>query len=190
VLRRPVEPKQYAAHDYRRLLDEHGMLCSMSRKGNCWDNAPMESFFSSLKTELDDDPFETRQAARTAFFGFLEGFYNRQRGTQHSVTSHQIRRNRSQQPRRQTRVHKNGGRPELCRTKPRMYRRRTTQNRWPRGLYFSSVQRRAHAAREAHDSRGTEPRDELASHRVCDITRSGATPSSAVDRDALLSCPA
>jgi putative transposase len=35
---------QYAAHDYRRLLDEHGMLCSMSRKGDCWDNAPMESF--------------------------------------------------------------------------------------------------------------------------------------------------
>jgi putative transposase len=79
VLRRPVEPKQYAAHDYRRLLDEHGMLCSMSRKGDCWDNAPMESFFSSLKTELDDGPFETRQAARTALFGFLEGFYNRQR---------------------------------------------------------------------------------------------------------------
>jgi putative transposase len=70
---------QYAAHDYRRLLDEHGMLCSMSRKGDCWDNAPMESFFGSLKTELDDGPFETRQAARTALFGFLEGFYNRQR---------------------------------------------------------------------------------------------------------------
>jgi putative transposase len=55
------------------------MLCSMSRKGDCWDNAPMESFFGSLKTELDDGPFETRQAARTALFGFLEGFYNRQR---------------------------------------------------------------------------------------------------------------
>jgi putative transposase len=70
---------QYAAHDYRRLLDVHGMLCSMSRKGDCWDNAPMESFFGSLKTELDDGPFETRQAARTALFGFIEGFYNRQR---------------------------------------------------------------------------------------------------------------
>jgi putative transposase len=70
---------QYAANDYRRLLDEHGMLCSMSRKGDCWDNAPMESFFSSLKTELDDGPFETREVARTALFGFLEGFYNRQR---------------------------------------------------------------------------------------------------------------
>jgi putative transposase len=70
---------QYAAHDYRRLLDEHGMLCSMSRKGDCWDNAPMESFFGSLKTELDDGPYDTRQAARTALFRFIEGFYNRQR---------------------------------------------------------------------------------------------------------------
>ena len=71
---------QYAAHDYRRLLAKHGMLCSMSRKGNCWDNAPMESFFGSLKTELEEDgPFETRQAARSALFEFIEGFYNRQR---------------------------------------------------------------------------------------------------------------
>lgn len=71
---------QFAAHDYRRVLDAHGMRCSMSRKGDCWDNAPMESFFGSLKTELDGDgPFETRQAARTALFGFIESFYNRQR---------------------------------------------------------------------------------------------------------------
>jgi len=56
------------------------MSCSMSRKGDCWDNAPMESFFGSLKTELDSDgPFETRQAARSVLFGFIEGFYNRQR---------------------------------------------------------------------------------------------------------------
>jgi len=79
-LRRPVEPGQYAAHEYRRVLDQHGMSCSMSRKGDCWDNAPMESFFGSLKTELDSDgPFETRQAARSVLFGFIEGFYNRQR---------------------------------------------------------------------------------------------------------------
>jgi putative transposase len=70
---------QYAAHAYRRLLDEHGMLCSMSRKGDCWDNAPMESFFGSMKTELEDGPYETRQAAKTALFGFIEGFYNRHR---------------------------------------------------------------------------------------------------------------
>ncbi len=71
---------QYAAHAYRRVLDEHGMRCSMSRKGNCWDNAPMESFFGSLKTELDGDgPFDTRQAARTALFRAIEGWHNRQR---------------------------------------------------------------------------------------------------------------
>jgi len=80
VLRRPLESAQYAAHEYRRLLDTHGMLCSMSRKGNCWDNAPMESFFGSLKTELDDDGvYNTRQAARNAIFSFIEGFYNRER---------------------------------------------------------------------------------------------------------------
>jgi putative transposase len=56
------------------------MLCSMSRKGDCWDNAPMESFFGSMKTERDDDTvFETRQAATNAVFSFIEGFYNRQR---------------------------------------------------------------------------------------------------------------
>jgi putative transposase len=71
---------QYAAHAYRRLLDKHSMLCSMSRKGDCWDNAPMESFFGSMKTELDDGTVpETRQAAKNAVFSFIEGFYNRQR---------------------------------------------------------------------------------------------------------------
>ncbi len=56
------------------------MLCSMSRKGDCWDNAPMESFFGSMKTELGDgQSFQTRQAARNAVFAFIEGFYNRRR---------------------------------------------------------------------------------------------------------------
>jgi transposase InsO family protein len=65
---------QYAARTYRRLLDQHGMLCSMSRKGDCWDNAPMESFFGSMKTELDDGSrFETHQAAKNAVFAFIEG---------------------------------------------------------------------------------------------------------------------
>jgi putative transposase len=71
---------QYAARAYRSLLEEHSMLCSMSRKGDCWDNAPMESFFGSMKTELEDGTvFETRQAAKNALFSFIEGFYNRQR---------------------------------------------------------------------------------------------------------------
>jgi putative transposase len=71
---------QFAARAYRRVLDNNGMLCSMSRKGDCWDNAPMESFFGSMKTELGDDTmFETRQGAKRAIFGFIEAFYNRQR---------------------------------------------------------------------------------------------------------------
>lgn len=71
---------QHAAHAYRRLLDEHGMVCSMSRKGDCCGNAPMEGFLGSLKTELEQDgPFPTRQAARAALFGFIEGFCNHQR---------------------------------------------------------------------------------------------------------------
>jgi len=45
-----LESTQYAAHEYRRVLDQHGMRCSMSRKGDCWDNAPMESFFGSLNS--------------------------------------------------------------------------------------------------------------------------------------------
>ena len=56
---------QYAARAYRILLEEHSMLCSMSRKGDCLDNAPMESFFGSMKTELEDGTtLETRQAAK------------------------------------------------------------------------------------------------------------------------------
>jgi putative transposase len=58
---------QYAARAYRRVLDNNGMLCSMSRNGDCWDNAPMESFFGSMKTELGDDTvFETRNEAKVA----------------------------------------------------------------------------------------------------------------------------
>ena len=71
---------QYAAHDYRRQLARHGMLCSMSRKGDCWDNVPMESFFGSLKIELEEDgPFPAGQAARSALFTFIEAFYSRTR---------------------------------------------------------------------------------------------------------------
>ncbi|MFC0389394.1 integrase core domain-containing protein, partial [Muricoccus vinaceus] len=67
-------------HDDRRLLAKHGMLCPMSRKGDCWNNAPMESFLGSLETEFEEDgPFPTRQAARSTLFAFIEGFYNRQR---------------------------------------------------------------------------------------------------------------
>lgn len=67
---------QYAAHGYRRRLEEHGMLCSMSRKGDCWDNAPMESFYATLKGELvEERDYLTREHARADVFQYLEGFY-------------------------------------------------------------------------------------------------------------------
>jgi len=71
---------QYAAHAYRRLLAGHGMRCSMSRKADCWDNAPMESFYATLKGELvEQRDYLTRDEARADIFQFLEGWYNRRR---------------------------------------------------------------------------------------------------------------
>jgi len=71
---------QYCAHDYRRLLTQFGMRCSMSRKGNCYDNAPMESFWGTLKTELvHHQRYETRGQARNEITEYIEIFYNRQR---------------------------------------------------------------------------------------------------------------
>jgi putative transposase len=71
---------QYASEHYQRLLAEHGIACSMSRKADCWDNAPMESFFASLKKELvHDADFATRAEARAALFEYIEVFYNGQR---------------------------------------------------------------------------------------------------------------
>ncbi|GEN11436.1 hypothetical protein MFU01_64730 [Myxococcus fulvus] len=71
---------QYASEDYRQLLEERGIECSMSRKGNCWDNAVAESFFSTLKQELVYlTRFETRAAAKGALFEYIEVFYNRKR---------------------------------------------------------------------------------------------------------------
>ena len=70
----------YAAADYRKLLDTHGIRQSMSRKGDCWDNAPMESFFHTLKTELVmHRDYHSREEARTDVFEYIEVFYNRQR---------------------------------------------------------------------------------------------------------------
>lgn len=71
---------QYAAGEFQRLLSESGMICSMSRKGDCWDNAPMESFFATLKAELvNREQFKTRQEAKAKIFEYIEVFYNRQR---------------------------------------------------------------------------------------------------------------
>jgi putative transposase len=71
---------QYASHTYQKLLKNYGIVCSMSRKGNCWDNAVVESFFHSLKTELIFfEDFQTRQEARAKIFEWIEVFYNKQR---------------------------------------------------------------------------------------------------------------
>ena len=71
---------QYASHDYRQALKAAGLVASMSRKGNCYDNAAMESFWSTLKLELVyRRDFVTRSQARTQIFDYIESFYNRQR---------------------------------------------------------------------------------------------------------------
>ena len=71
---------QYASEDYRRLLKSNGVQQSMSRKGNCYDNAPVESFFDSLKTEeVADRVYRTRREATGSIVDYLERFYNRRR---------------------------------------------------------------------------------------------------------------
>ena len=71
---------QYCAWHYRELLQTHGIVQSMSRKGDCWDNAPMESFFKTLKVEeVYQRRYATRDEARKSIFEYIEIFYNRQR---------------------------------------------------------------------------------------------------------------
>jgi len=71
---------QYCAHEYRKLLDQFGIKTSMSRKGNCYDNAPMESFWGTLKNELVHHcRYRTRQQAIREITEYIEVFYNRQR---------------------------------------------------------------------------------------------------------------
>lgn len=71
---------QYASDSFQTLLKQHDFRCSMSRKGNCWDNAPSESFFHTLKTELVyHEDFQTREEAKRAIFEYIEVFYNRER---------------------------------------------------------------------------------------------------------------
>jgi len=72
--------KEYYAGDYQALLKTNDLICSMSRKGNCYDNATMESFFHSLKVEqVHHDDYHTRDEARSVIFDYIEVFYNRQR---------------------------------------------------------------------------------------------------------------
>ena len=79
---------QYACEQYQQLLADHGIEVSMSRTGNCHDNAVMESFFGTLKTELIyHEQYTTRQQARSSIFEYIEVFYNRQR--RHSAIGYQ-----------------------------------------------------------------------------------------------------
>jgi putative transposase len=75
----------YASDDYQTLLDARGIVCSMSRRGNCYDNAVMESFFSTVKTELADR-FDSCGEAKMALFAYIEVFYNQRR--RHSTLGH------------------------------------------------------------------------------------------------------
>jgi putative transposase len=86
--RRPVLPllhhsdrgPQYTSDDFRDLLDTHGIQCSMSARGHCYDNAPVESFFSLLKRErIRRRTYRTREEAKADVFDYIEVFYNRRR---------------------------------------------------------------------------------------------------------------
>lgn len=71
---------QYCSHDYQAILKKNGMICSMSRKGNCYDNACAETFFSTIKCEmLYNKKYITREQARRYIFWYIEIFYNRKR---------------------------------------------------------------------------------------------------------------
>ena len=88
VLHHSDRGSQYACEDYQKILAGYGFTVSMSRKGNCWDNAVSESFFATLKTELVHlRIFPTRAEARRAIFEYIEVFYNRQR--RHSALGYQ-----------------------------------------------------------------------------------------------------
>ncbi len=80
MLRQSVESTQYASHAYRAALDGHGMICSMSRKAQCWDNAAAESFFSRFKDDLIyREVWQTKSQARAAIVEYISCFYNAQR---------------------------------------------------------------------------------------------------------------
>jgi transposase InsO family protein len=71
---------QYCSHDYQNMLKHYGLTCSMSRKGNCWDNAVAESFFHSIKTELIyHERYATRENAKQSIFHYIEVYYNKLR---------------------------------------------------------------------------------------------------------------
>src|SRR5947209_9339208 len=120
VLRQPLESARYAAVDYRKILQAAAITPSMSRKANCWDNAPMESFSGTLKTELvHQREYPDRDTARRDLFAYIEGSYNRQRI--HSAIGH-ITPEQAEAKSAEPGVHSSEGRPRLgssrCRPAP------------------------------------------------------------------------
>jgi len=80
LLHHSDQGSQYTSEDFQRLLEQHGITCSMSRQGNVWDNSAMESFFSTLKTErVHRRRYRTRDEARADVFDYVERFYNPRR---------------------------------------------------------------------------------------------------------------
>ncbi len=84
MLRRPVECAQFDSGDWKRFCDANQLLPSMNRRGNCWDNAVAESFFSILKKErIRNRVYKTRDIARSDMFDYIEALYNRTRRHSH-----------------------------------------------------------------------------------------------------------
>jgi putative transposase len=80
LLHHSDQGSQYTSEQFQGLLAQHGVICSMSRSGDCWDNAAMESFFSTLKTErCNRKIYRTRDEARADVFDYIERFYNPRR---------------------------------------------------------------------------------------------------------------
>jgi len=80
LLHHSDQGSQYTSDLFQRLMEEHGIECSMSRRGNCWDNAAMESFFSSMKTErIHRRMYRNRDEVRADVFDYIERFYNPRR---------------------------------------------------------------------------------------------------------------
>ena len=86
LLQHSDQGRTYASEDYRSRLEQHGIACSMSRRGNCYDNAVMESFFSSIKSEVAGR-FKSCGAAKMELFDYIEVFYNQRPDTPRSARS-------------------------------------------------------------------------------------------------------
>ena len=92
VLHHSDRGSQYTSEQFQRLLGDMGVTCSLSRQGNCWDNAAMESFFSSLRTErMARKTYRTRNEAKADVFDYIERFYNPLRRENRSVAINLIR---------------------------------------------------------------------------------------------------